>query len=1185
MPIPTSWVATYSNITVINVTKDSDILAIEEDQSSYADAVEGDFGMSFDIISSAMLYNFSFYSTNVWKVLDVLISVYNATQQGAYPAPDSLLYNETYGAPGSTGWNTYSFASPIKLEAINTYANTFFIVIDASPDGPFGNLRWAYEVDGPGDDHGYAFEYQAPAWILRAWDFTLRVGLRNNSRSPSAVDLRINGTSVTDKDQINGSWASTFEFSNTTLNFQFSANSSAYFLVDYFVTYSQTNTHVVSTTFEGLDSSAIVWNASYDADFLADSFGKRLEFSLPPWELATNVWKDSGQHSLWTSNSSGSKRTVTISNAENGTWTVQCNDTNYVESVYVKRSGIPVSEINSTDTIEIYGNFTEILTTGDANLTIFPLVASYNDTFGEGITTNKTIKFSPLWTPTDTSTGSFTSAALQVAWCNGTSAGIKTSNLTVNNIPTNLTYKSHTSNVDSGDSIFVFVNYSNAYTGEPLIDADLLVKNSTDGKTWPAPFQIADDYLNGTYKIEILTFGVIGGTHYLSVNISKPLYLSSEISDISVTIGGGISNINITAPNCRGLDSNNQTYALANPAPYHNSTVKVTIFYYDNQTLDPLKNGIISGSWLGGGPPVSWVPAFFGYYNITIDVTGFHSGTNHTLEITIQQAGYVPAVLYIIVPTRKLPTRIHSLEPNYSGYLYDTLVISAIFHDTHHDESIPSIYQLHGNCTIRIGNFYDNMTLLTPSIGIYQYVLDLTALVVQEDQIYDITVFAFSSEHEFATVNVSLYIIPRKEVNLICLAVPEYILAGSPFTTHALLTDILGKPIPDTPLTCKWIFQPGFIEIQKTQLTNGSGIAEFYTVVLELAQSVQIEIEYLGNKTTQNKTVISPFIPIIRLNRTLTLSPLPNELMEGETIKITANLLINGTPAVDKKITFTFAFEGLSEIEIRVVLTDSYGQASAELLIPSGVSKIYIDTYFAGSGCVNACRIESEIIVITYKDLFFRALPVLVLCLLVTMGSTLTYNYVYKRPKVKRLNRKLHLITQNFEDTMNLNFLMVIMAGSGLTIYNYSFKGEEFDYQLMGGFLSAISSFQAGIGKPGKITGLEKGEWEIKYQSFKIYGINREYTQYVVILNDSASDSLKSTLHEFVIDIDKRYSYKFAKFDGETSVFDPIDSLVQKHFDTHWLMKHVSSGLFDGQEKPLTLLERKLYNLGKSLTQ
>ncbi|NVM30734.1 MAG: hypothetical protein HWN65_17975 [Candidatus Helarchaeota archaeon] len=1185
---PNPWTIIYTNITVTDIIQDLDIVIMEDSiTSNLEDIKDNEYAMQFNVTNHALLENFSIYVHNVRedKINSIITKVYNATSSGTDPEPDKLLYNQTYfnlGANSDDQWLNFTFSSAVELDPSGTYNNAFFISLLVSVGGG-GYFEWGYELDSGGDD-GAAY---SPTWVLESWDFNLKVGLINISRHPSEIDLEINGTSVSDKNESDGEWISTVIYSDISglVSFEFSANISAHFMAEWFVSYQLTADQDVNTYFEGFDNDVIIyWNATYGATFITDSFDKQLDFDLPIWKSVMNVRKNESIHAQWNSIIVGSIRRITISNAENALWTIQCNDTNYVEKVYAKRSGVIVSEVNGTDTIDIFGNLTEIMTSGDANLTIFPSGANYNDTEGEGITNNKTIKFSPAWELMNTSTASYTQARLQISWFNGTAAGINTTTLTVKNIPTKLTYLNHTTGIQSGESIFAYVNFSNDYTGEGLAGADLLVKNSTDNTTWPAPFSIIDDYLNGTYKIEILSLGVGSGVHYFSINLSKPIYLSSEVSDLSVTIGGGISNVSVTAPNCIGLDPINQSYALANPAPYHNSTVRVTIYYFDDLTLAPLSNGIITPSWIGGGPAVAWVNAFFGYYNITIDVTGFRAGTNHTLRISIQEAGYVAAELNIIVPIRKLPTVIEPFESSYAKYLEETFIVYAVFKDIFNDQSIPSIYELNGNFTIRIGNLVDNMTLLISGMGIYLYELTLSTLGLEEGNTYNITLFAFSSEHESALINVSLYIIPKASVNLNLIGVPVYVLAGTQIRIFANLTLVDGTPIYSTPLTFTIHYEFGNTsqEFFNVYLTNSSGMAESVIDVNPDMDSIQIMVEYQGNVTVQNRTTISTVVPIIILNSSLTLSQLPNEIMEGETLELNATLLINGSAAADKLIFFTFKYEGSDREDVRTAGTDATGTASVGINVPSGVSKIYIYAEYKGVSYVNSSTIESEIIVISIMTLVWRYSPIWLSIIAFIAGITMTYKYGYKRRKLRRLRAIWQKSANKFRDAANLNFLMVVLKQTGASIYNYSFKGQELDYALASGFLAAISTFQGELLKLDEKGALETEEWEINYHKFKIYGVSRELVQLVLILDDSPSEEMKMALLNFGRDVELVYTAEFKKFRGNVKVFKPIDSVVRKYFDAELVFPYVIAEISKKEYNQLSPLERKLYGLGRS---
>jgi len=970
IPIPSPWSIIYSNLTLLNILQKSTIVVMEDSFTYSSSGIENKYyAMQFNASGVALLKNFSVYVLGIKKLAYLSVTVYSAKLLNSRPCPDSVLYTESFLAlpytDSTSRWYNLTFSSSVALNASMTYDQAFFIQLHPST-GSGGSFDWGYESDTGNTDNGAAYQYVSPNWVLQAVDFNLKVGLINISKQPSEINLRINGSSVSNKNLNDGKWVSTaiYSYLNNTINFQFSADTPAYFLATWTLSYRSIPSLQVVTSFMGFDTDALIyWNATYSATFLAGSFDNRLYFDLPAWSAIISVRRNQNLHNFWNSSIQGTIRKVAVLNADSGSWVIQGSDKNYVESVFSKRSGTLVTMVNSTDLIEIYSNFTDFLTTGDANLTIFPNAASYNDTVGEGITYNKTIQFSPAWCMVNTASGYYTDAKLQVSWFNGTAAGIKTANLTVNHIPTNLTLLSYTPTIISGASIFLLANFTNQYTKGPMLGASLLVKNSTDEATWPAPYQIINDYLNGTYKIEILSLGLPGGHYLLSINFSKFLYHSSEIADINVTIGGTGSNVSVTAPNCVGLQSINQSYAMANPIPYHNSSVRVTIYYYSNFTLEPLRNAIITLSWVGGGPDGSWMPAFFGYYNITIDVTGFHSGTNHTLKIQIQEIGYLAAELYVIVPIKKLPTFIEPLSSNYSGYIEETLNIYAIFQDTFNDKSIPSIYDLNGNFTIHIGNFTQNMTLLSPIVGIYSYVLSLSTLGLVEGTTYTMTFSAFSSEHEFATINVSLYIIPKGSVNLAILAEPGYLLAGTQFKIFTKLTDVNGTPVYNVPLIAKYIFQPGALEAQAVQLTNGSGIAQFEGEANALMQTVQIQIVYNGNMTLQNRTIYSNLIPIIKLNSSLTLGLHPATIQTGQDLVLNATLSINGTLAGTEVITFTFTYQGSDRVDVKPAVTSIAGIAQVNLTVPLDISKIYILASYDGMSYVNTSSAVSEIAV------------------------------------------------------------------------------------------------------------------------------------------------------------------------------------------------------------------------------
>jgi hypothetical protein len=681
----------------------------------------------------------------------------------------------------------------------------------------------------------------------------------------------------------------------------------------------------------------------------------------------------------------------------------------------------------------------------------------------------------------------------------------------------------------------------------------------------------------------------------------------------------------------------------------------VTIYYYSNFTLEPLRNAIITLSWIGGGPEGSWAPAFFGYYNITIDVTGFHFGTNHTLKIQIQEIGYLAAELYVIVPIKKLPTQIEPLSSSYSGYKEQPLNIYAIFQDTFNDKSIPSIYDLNGNFTIRIGNFIQNMTLLSPNVGIYGYMLSLSALALIEGNTYTITFSAFSSEHEFATINVSLYIIPKGFTNLTILTKLEYLLAGTTFKIYTKLTDVNGTSIYNVPLIAKYIFQPGSLEAQTVQLTNSSGIAQFEGAANPLMQSLQIQITYYGNMTLQNYTVYSNIVPIIKLNSSLNLGfhpaaiqsgktlvlnatlsingtstanevvtftftyqgsdrvdvkpavtsatgvattnltiplgvskifisavysgmsyvnasntaseivvqklnsvlmlySLPSEILEGKTLTVQALLLINGTPAVDQLVVFSFTYGGLERVDEVSAGTDSEGNASVSLIVPSGARRIYISATYNGLNYINTTSAESEIQVISTLTLIARASPYWGSAIAIAIGAVLFYNYRYRRPKIQRERKKMEEIAIKFDDIKHMNYLLFLYKKNGVPLFEYAVQIADLNPVLIGGFLNAISSFKDSIIQSEKKTQADR--WELDYENFKISWVTGELAYFSILSEKKLSDPTRKRIANLLTEFEETFRNPLTKFSGDVKIFAPTLKLIQKHLEIDLLLPH-----------------------------
>jgi hypothetical protein len=116
--------------------------------------------------------------------------------------------------------------------------------------------------------------------------------------------------------------------------------------------------------------------------------------------------------------------------------------------------------------------------------------------------------------------------------------------------------------------------------------------------------------------------------------------------------------------------------------------------------------------------------------------------------------------------------------------------------------------------------------------------------------------------------------------------------------------------------------------------------------------------------------------------------------------------------------------------------------------------------------------------------------------------------------------------------------------------------------------------------KSDKKTKLDTSEWEINYHEFKIFGINRELAQFILVLDEAVSDNLKNALLRFAMEVERTYMPDLVHFKGEVSKFADIDSIVPKFFAKDWLLPNFVKELSTDELNRLPYLERQIYNLG-----
>ncbi|TFF88486.1 MAG: hypothetical protein EU548_08815 [Promethearchaeota archaeon] len=147
----------------------------------------------------------------------------------------------------------------------------------------------------------------------------------------------------------------------------------------------------------------------------------------------------------------------------------------------------------------------------------------------------------------------------------------------------------------------------------------------------------------------------------------------------------------------------------------------------------------------------------------------------------------------------------------------------------------------------------------------------------------------------------------------------------------------------------------------------------------------------------------------------------------------------------------------------------------------------------------------------------------------------------------KRLQMYREIIWQKFWDVLNIKHIIIMSKNSGLSIIDYPITGSGIDISLLTGFIQANMTFsESGNSKP-VLKNTKRYFYEFDYKDFTILLKNSRYTRACLVLEKKASESLKTTVNEFLRGFDSRYQEKIIKYE-RTGLFNfngSIDFIIE----------------------------------------
>jgi hypothetical protein len=504
IPTVTGW-NNYVNLSFSNITATSEVLLdIEtndttvDNEIAFADAPF----MSFQVSNSCWLHSLESYirvqTLATAANPEGVLSIYNATNDGGKPKPDQPLVLNTvqFGSTG-TQWINYTFGSMLFLNRTNTWNSYFFVNwVNYFIGNPRSHWEWRNDTLSP-PDNGYAW-WTGSTIEYEGIDLMMNISLRPMGQfpTPSQIQMQTNGTNVNNSVGNSGLWETTFVATGPSTLFDVTATWPITFNYTYFAQFFQTNS--TTTNFNVTNGNNANWNITVPISYPnigADPTSRTLNFTIPDQWTVSGVFNSTGAVTGYQSGTGWVF--IGTPDAGNSTWRIEATDQNYLQNIYIYRSGIEISgtEINNTDTIAVDANLQSVFSDGTGRLNIYgALGPSLNEWTQAPV--SFWLNFSSFSPSTYTSTNGILNC--EVVWTNGWHVGVILESI----------YLAYTTAAQPdvipiyyvGDSVPLRVYYNDTYNSAPIIGA--VVNVTVDGSTYSM-----NNQGNGWYQYDWDTTG------------------------------------------------------------------------------------------------------------------------------------------------------------------------------------------------------------------------------------------------------------------------------------------------------------------------------------------------------------------------------------------------------------------------------------------------------------------------------------------------------------------------------------------------------------------------------------------------------------------------------------------------------------------------------------------------------
>ncbi|MFW9946572.1 MAG: hypothetical protein ACFFDX_07055, partial [Candidatus Odinarchaeota archaeon] len=178
-------------------------------------------------------------------------------------------------------------------------------------------------------------------------------------------------------------------------------------------------------------------------------------------------------------------------------------------------------------------------------------------------------------------------------------------------------------------------------------------------------------------------------------------------------------------------------------------------------------------------------------------------------------------------------------------------------------------------------------------------------------------------------------------------------------------------------------------------------------------------------------------------------------------------------------------------------------------------------------------------------------LPYLIIAAIVVVGiiGAVAIHRGVIAPKKREKARILNEVKTIFDDAINLEHILVLYKETGTCVFFKSYGSEQIDPELIGGFLTAVSSF-------GKEMVAQEALNEISYGDKMLLLADGEYIRIALVLTKKASLILRRNLKEFISVFEKTYKDILPNWRGQLAYFRNSGELVDDLLSTSIILPH-----------------------------